>query len=128
MSQSSPLRSSVAPQIEQISDIGPILGAWYVVPKIGAMRKSLGTPEYRRLLSELRNARQAAGLTQRELGQRLKVPHSWVAKVESGERRIDLVEFGWFIEACDADPCHAFARVRGKPTARIASNPRTSRR
>jgi hypothetical protein len=37
------------------------------------------------------------------LAARLKVPHSWVAKVENGERRIDLVEFCWFVEACGGD-------------------------
>jgi hypothetical protein len=31
------------------------------------------------------------------------VPHSWVAKVENGERRIDLVEVGWFLGACRVD-------------------------
>ena len=47
--------------------------------------------------------RAGAGLSQRELGRRIGVPHSWVAKVESGERRIDLVEFGWFCEGCGVD-------------------------
>jgi len=67
------------------------------------MEKSTHTPEYAVLRSELRIARENAGLSQRQLAARLKVPHSWVAKVESGERRIDLVEFGWFISACGAD-------------------------
>ena len=44
----------------------------------------------------------AAGFTQRDLGAALRVPHSWVAKVESGERRIDVVEFGWVCVACGA--------------------------
>ena len=44
--------------------------------------------------------RAKAGLTQRELAAVLRVPHSWVAKVESGERRIDLLEFAWFCSAC----------------------------
>lgn len=68
------------------------------------MEKSTHTPEYDSLRSELRAARKTAGLSQRELASRLKVPHSWIAKVESGERRIDLVEFGWFIAACGLDP------------------------
>jgi transcriptional regulator with XRE-family HTH domain len=75
------------------------------------MRKSTHTTAYRVLLKELRTARAAAGLTQRDLGARLKVPHSWVAKVESGERRIDLVEFCWFIAACDQDTVAAAGRV-----------------
>jgi len=78
------------------------------------MRKSLHTPEYKRLLAALRNARAHAGLSQRELGARLKVPHTWVAKVESGERRIDVVEFGWFIAACGRKATAVFARLQPK--------------
>lgn len=68
------------------------------------MEKSTHTPEYAALRSELRKARENAGLSQRELASRLKVPHSWVANVESGERRIDVVELCWLMLACDANP------------------------
>jgi transcriptional regulator with XRE-family HTH domain len=71
---------------------------------MGAMKKSVHTPEYARLRSLLRDARAKAGLSQRELAARLDVPHSWIAKVENGERRIDLIEFGWFLSACGVDP------------------------
>jgi transcriptional regulator with XRE-family HTH domain len=71
---------------------------------MGAMEKSVHTPEYASVRAGLRATRENAGLSQRDLATRLKVPHSWVAKVESGERRIDLVEFCWFVLACDADP------------------------
>jgi transcriptional regulator with XRE-family HTH domain len=75
------------------------------------MEKSVHTPAYAALRSELCLARKKAGLSQRQLAARLQVPHSWVAKVENGERRIDLVEFGWFISACDADPRRAANRL-----------------
>jgi transcriptional regulator with XRE-family HTH domain len=68
------------------------------------MKKSVHTAEYASLRAELRSAREGAGLSQRRLAARLKVPHSWVAKVESGERRIDLIEFCWFVGACGIDP------------------------
>jgi transcriptional regulator with XRE-family HTH domain len=51
----------------------------------------------------LAEMRQTAGLSQRALAERLRVPHSWVAKVESGERRVDLVEFCWICRACGQD-------------------------
>ena len=38
----------------------------------------------------LRRCRLAAGLTQRDLASRLKKPHSYVYKVETGERRIGI--------------------------------------
>ena len=68
------------------------------------MEKSIYSREYLRLRQELRAIRNAAGLSQRELAIRLDVPHSWVAKVETGERRIDLVEFAWFCTACEIQP------------------------
>jgi transcriptional regulator with XRE-family HTH domain len=77
---------------------------------MGAMEKSVHTPEYALVRAELVAARKNAGFSQRELAARLKVPHSWIAKVESGERRIDLVEFGRLMLACGRDP----VRVAGK--------------
>jgi transcriptional regulator with XRE-family HTH domain len=68
------------------------------------MRKSTHTPEYAALRRRLAEIRIAAGLSQRRLAEILQVPHSWVAKVESGERRIDLIEFACFCRACGAEP------------------------
>ncbi len=45
------------------------------------------------------------------LAKRLSVPHSWVAKVESGERRIDFVELCWLLSACGVEPIRFFKRV-----------------
>jgi transcriptional regulator with XRE-family HTH domain len=68
------------------------------------MEKSTHTPEYAALRNELRAARESAELSQRDLANRLGVPHSWISKVETGERRIDLVEFWAFLSACKVDP------------------------
>jgi transcriptional regulator with XRE-family HTH domain len=48
---------------------------------------------YERFRAKLVAARDAAGLTQRTLAQRLGKPHSWVSKIESKERRMDVIEF-----------------------------------
>ena len=37
--------------------------------------------------------REKAGLTQRDLGKRLKKPQSWVYNCETGNRRVDVTEF-----------------------------------
>lgn len=87
------------------------MGTRYRVPKIGAMRKSLHTAEYVALRKRLGEIRESSGLSQRELGKRLKLPHTWVAKVESGERRIDLIEFAWFCEGCGVDAGAEAARL-----------------
>jgi transcriptional regulator with XRE-family HTH domain len=86
------------------------------------MKKSTHSPEYRMLRIALRDLRAAAGLSQRELAARLKVPHSWVAKVESGERRIDFVEVYWYAVACGAEPRPALSKLvdqfAGRPGSR----------
>jgi transcriptional regulator with XRE-family HTH domain len=53
-------------------------------------------PSYRQVLAKLRAARKAAGLTQTEVAKRLGKPQSFVAKCESGERRVDVVELARF--------------------------------
>lgn len=40
----------------------------------------------------LKEARLSAGLRQSDVAETLKKPQSYVAKVESGERKIDIVE------------------------------------
>jgi len=75
------------------------------------MRKSVHTPGYVELRKQLVTARHEAGLSQRELAARLDVPHSVIAKIESGERRIDPIELCWFVRACDGEPADVFAHV-----------------
>lgn len=55
--------------------------------------KSTNTPQYRAVLDRLIAARKAAGLSQAELASRLGRPQSFIAKIEIGERRMDVIEF-----------------------------------
>ena len=55
--------------------------------------RAVHAPAYKRFLRRLRAAREEAGLTQVEVARALKKPQSWVSKSESGERRLDPVEF-----------------------------------
>ena len=82
----------------------PILGARYTIHRILSMSKSTHSHEYDVLRQQLRAMRKAAGLSQRVLARRLMVPPSWVSKVETGERRLDMVEFYWFCLACGENP------------------------
>jgi transcriptional regulator with XRE-family HTH domain len=63
------------------------------------------------MLRILRQAREDAGLSQRELARKLGVHASWVAKVELGERRLDVVEFIQMARALGKDPKRLFAIV-----------------
>lgn len=59
--------------------------------------------KYELLRSELKNARLQAKLLQIDLAERLKKPQSYVSKVESGERKIDLIELAQYCSALDID-------------------------
>lgn len=65
--------------------------------------------EYQRLRAFLRNLRETAGLTQRELGEKLGKPQSWIYNCETGNRRVDLTEFAAWATACGKDPTVAFS-------------------
>jgi transcriptional regulator with XRE-family HTH domain len=54
--------------------------------------RSIHTAAHRRLVKRLRDAREAAGFTQVEVARRLRRPQSFVSTLESGERRIDVIE------------------------------------
>ena len=66
--------------------------------------KSIHSAEQAAFCSLLRQARGNAGLTQQELAYRLDKPQSFVAKIEGGERRLDVVEFLGVMRAMQADP------------------------
>ncbi len=55
-------------------------------------------PLYIEFVSSLRQTRIRRGLSQRELGKRLNKPQSFISKVETCERRIDVIEAaGWCV-------------------------------
>ena len=54
--------------------------------------------EYREFLKRLKNAREEARLTQVDAARKFKKPQSFISKSESGERRVDPVELGYFAE------------------------------
>lgn len=58
---------------------------------------------YPLLCKTLKEARLAAGLRQIDVAEKLGKPQSYVAKVESGERRIDLIETITYCKAIDID-------------------------
>lgn len=72
------------------------------------MDKSLKSPEYARLVAILVAARDAAGISQQKLADRLDEHQSFIAKYEGGERRIDVIEFIAIARALGADPVKLF--------------------
>src|SRR3954468_24089139 len=55
--------------------------------------KTLGSRRHKALIALLIERREAAGLTQTQLADRLGEYQSFVARLESGQRRVDVVEF-----------------------------------
>jgi transcriptional regulator with XRE-family HTH domain len=72
--------------------------------------KSQHSRSYEPLPGFLRTLREEAGLTQRELGRRMKRPQSWIFNCESTNRRVDVTEFVDWAVACGVDPRAAFGR------------------
>ena len=72
--------------------------------------KNLRSRAHSALLAVLAASRKDAGLTQRELAARLKRPHSFISKIEAGERRLDVLEFVEIAKALKVDPVDLFKR------------------
>lgn len=70
--------------------------------------KTLRSRGHRALLTILVDLRVQAGLTQRQLAERLNWPQPRVANVERGERRIDPVECAAWAKACGKTPQRLF--------------------
>ena len=68
------------------------------------LAKSLYTPEWEALCAILKRLRKAKGLTQTELSESLEQPQSFVAKVEAGQRKLDLRQFVIYTRTIKADP------------------------
>lgn len=67
------------------------------------MAKTIRSEGHEALCQALADARKAAGLTQAQLAGRLKCHQSFVARVESGERRIDVIELIVLARALEVD-------------------------
>lgn len=72
-----------------------------------AFAGSVRSPANRQLTRWLRIQRRLQGLTMREVGERLFIPHSYISKIEHCERRLDIVEFVRYCQALGVDPHQA---------------------
>jgi len=61
-------------------------------------------PKQRALIAVLLDARNKAGLTQRELGALLRRQHTFIGKIENGSRQCSVVEFAEIARALKVDP------------------------
>ena len=80
--------------------------AFSLAPVAGSSpsKKSLFSPRYDEFLKLLKAARENAGLSQRETAQKMDRTQSFVAKSETGERRVDVIELIDFLRAYEVRP------------------------
>jgi transcriptional regulator with XRE-family HTH domain len=76
------------------------------------MSQTLSSARHEALIALLIEKRKKADLTQAELAKKLKQHQSFVARVESGQRRIDVVELLDFGEAIGFDARAAITRLK----------------
>ncbi|MBI3305646.1 helix-turn-helix transcriptional regulator [Candidatus Nomurabacteria bacterium] len=60
------------------------------------MKKSIFSQDHKYLINQLKKARVEVGLEQEEVARVLRKTQSYVSKIESGQRRIDIVQLKQF--------------------------------
>ena len=72
------------------------------------MSKTLGTSRHRALIAFLTAKRHAAGMSQTDLAKALGEYQSFVARMESGQRRVDVIEYENLARILKFNPCEFF--------------------
>jgi transcriptional regulator with XRE-family HTH domain len=67
------------------------------------MKKTIYSIEHKNIIQQLKKAREESGLEQKKVAKLLMKTQSFVSKIESGQRRVDLVQL------------KAFAKIYKKP-------------
>ena len=75
--------------------------------------KHLRSAKHRALIAVIVGARNAAGLTQRQLAAKLKRSNSFVWKLEAGERQLNVLEFIEIARALDAKASALMGQIEG---------------
>jgi transcriptional regulator with XRE-family HTH domain len=78
---------------------------------MGATMKSLRSRWHRAVVTVVAASRREANLTQEQLANRIGWHRSKIAKIESGERRLDVAEFITIAGALKMEPATLLSRV-----------------
>ena len=80
---------------------------------MGNLRLSIHSEEHL-WLRELFLKRQELGLTQRTLGEKMGVLYSFIGKIETGDRRLDIFEFIAYCKGLELDPVEVLREIEQK--------------
>ena len=69
-----------------------------------SLRASIHSPEQIWLRNLFIQQRQSLGLSQRALAEKMGVVYSLIGKIETGDRRLDVVEFITYCKVLELDP------------------------
>lgn len=75
------------------------------------MKTSVYSSEYEALRAWLVAARLSCGLTLRELGDRMGVNHSIIGKIETGGRKLDVIEYLKYCQALGVKPADGLKAI-----------------
>lgn len=75
------------------------------------LRKSIYSPEHTFLRELFITRRKELGLSQRSLAERLGIIYSLVGKIETGERRLDVLEFIDYCQVLQLDPNEVLLQI-----------------
>jgi len=75
------------------------------------MKKSIHTDPDQALRAWLKAHRKDKHMTQRDLAKKIEEDHTWVVRVENGERRLDVVEFLRLCFILEANPHEIIDRL-----------------
>ena len=89
-----PPRPPCAEKVKELPKIhNPILGLYHNrIYTTNSMSKSIYTKNYKEIINRLKQARIDVGLSQQAVTDKLGKPQSYLSKIESGERRLDVAE------------------------------------
>lgn len=92
----------------------PNLGYALLGYYFSTVKKTLYSKEHKILLEQLYQLRVSSGLTQQDLAAKLKVPQSFISKIESGERRLDIIELREICKCLNTDLKEFIAQLEKK--------------
>ncbi|MDG6882160.1 transcriptional regulator, y4mF family [Phocoenobacter uteri] len=86
------------------------------------LRSSIHSYEQQWLRELFTDQRKQLGLSQRALAEKMGVVYSLIGKIETGDRRLDIIEFIQYCEVLELDPKNIIdklTQILNKPTTKI---------